>query len=141
MTQRYILEALQKGVIAAVAASSTPTLPVKYVGRNFTPPESGGWLEVVFIPNDITDEFWGTSKTYRGLFRLIFHWVINDSGAYSVMDLANSVSGYFAKGLTLNDTGNNVTVRITDNPNHMGVIEEAPEILVPVSVRYQFFKA
>lgn len=141
MTERYILEALQKAVTSAVATSNTPSLPVKFIGRTFTPPDKGGWLEIVFIPNDIMNQYWDTSKTYRGMFRLVFHWVIDDGGAYGIMDLARSVGAYFTKGLHLVDPGGNVNVKITDNPNNMGLIEEPPELLLPLSIRYMFFKA
>ncbi len=139
--EKYILEALQKAVILAVAASTSPTLPVKMVGRNFTKPDSGGWLEVIEMPNNVTDEFWGSSKTYRGVLRLLFMSPMNDVGAYPSLVIAESVAGYFTKGLKLADPGNNVAVLITDNPDFKGVIEEAPNMMLPISIRYQFFKA
>jgi hypothetical protein len=139
--EKAILQALQKGVIAAVAASIKDDLPVKYMGRTFTKPDDNCWLEVVHIPNNITDEFWATEKTYRGIFRLILHWGIDDKGAYEPMQVIESVGSYFAKGTKLVDPGNTVRVSITDNPNLLSVIEEAPEMLLPLSIRYQFFKA
>lgn len=138
---RYVLEALQKGVLAAVAASSTPALPVKFVGRTFEPPQTGSWLELVHLPNDLSNEFWADGQTYRGVFRLVFMQVMNDKGAYNLMDLARSVSDYFTKGLGLVDPGSFVNVKIIDNPRNMGPMEEAPNIMVPVSIRYQCFKA
>lgn len=140
-TEKAILEALQKGVIAAVAASTLPTAAVKYVGRNFTKPSDGKWLEVIYIPNNITGEFWGTEKTHQGLLRLILHWPMVDRGAYDAMTLVETIAGYFTKGLSLTDVGNTVRVRITDKPNLLGMIEEAPEMILPISIRYQFFSA
>lgn len=139
--ERYILEALQKGVIAAVDASSNPDLPIKMVGRTFNKPETGAWLEVIPMPNNVMDEFWGSGKTYRGVLRLIFAWPMNDEGVYTSLSAVDSVTSYFTKGLKLTDPGNNATVTITDNPDFKGVIEEAPWMLHPVSIRYQFFKA
>lgn len=139
--EKFILEALQKGILAAVAASTAPTLPVKMVGRNFTPPASGGWLEVIEMPNNITDEFWASGKTYRGILRLLFMWPMNDEGAYPALVIAESIASYFTKGLKLADPGNNVAVLMTDNPDFKGVIEEAPNMILPFSIRYQYFKA
>lgn len=139
--EKFILEALQKGLIAAIAASTAPTLPVKMVGRNFKPPISGGWLEVIQMPNNITDEFWNTGKTYRGILRLLFMYPMEDAGAYPALTVAESVASYFTKGLKLNDLANTVTVQIMDNPDFKGVIEEAPNMMLPISIRYQCFKA
>lgn len=140
-TEKAILESLQKAVIAAVAASTLPAAAVKYVGRNFTKPSDGKWLEVIYIPNNLTNEFWGSEKTHQGLLRLILHWPMVDRGAYDPLTLVETIAGYFSKGLILTDAGNTVRVRITDVPNLLSVLEEPPEILFPISIRYQFFSA
>lgn len=141
MAEKEILEALQKGVIAAVAASIKPLLPVKYVGRNFTKPTDSNWLEVIYIPNNITNEFWANGKTYRGLLRLVLHWGMKDAGAYEPMQVIESIASYFSKGLKLVDTGNTVRISINDIPNLLNVMEEPPEMLIPLSIRYHFFSA
>lgn len=75
MTERAILQALQTAVIAARDASILPGLQIKCVGVPFTPPDDGkGWLEIIHIPNNVTDEFWSSGKTYRGFMRLILYW-------------------------------------------------------------------
>ncbi len=141
MTEKAILEALQKGVLAAVAASSEPTLSIKCAGISLTKPDNGkGWLEIVYIPNNITNEFWGNGKTHRGMMRLILHWQIDGKGAYPPMTLIQAIGGYFTKGLKLADVGNTVSVSINDNFNFLGILEEPPEVLYPISIRYQFFK-
>lgn len=141
-TEKAILEALQKGVIAAVAASSEPTLAIKCAGISLTKPNNGkGWLEIIHIPNNVTNEFWGDGKTHRGIMRLILYWPIDGQGAYPPITLIESIAAYFYKGLKLVDVGNTVSVSINDNPNFMGILEETPEVLYPVSIRYQFFKA
>lgn len=142
MTEKAILEALQKAVIAAAAAASIPTASVKYVGRNFTPPaDAGAWLEVIHIPNNVTNEFWAEGKTYQGIMRLILHWPMTDKGAYAAITLAENVMAYFTKGSRFADPGNTVQVKISDNPNLLSIMEEAPELLLPISIRYSFFKA
>lgn len=134
--ERYILEALQKAVTTAVGSSPA----VKYVGRNLTPPSNGKWWEIVYFPNNYEGEGWGEEKTYRGVLRLLLHWPMNNSGAYSAMDEVKRVGDYFNKGLLLKDPSNNVTVKISDNPNISSVIEEPPELLIPLTIRYTCFK-
>lgn len=141
MSEKAVLQALQKRVIAAIAASSTPTLPVKYVNRNFTPPNSGGWLEVIYIPNNVLNEFWGEGRTYQGVLRLLLHWKMDDTGAYNALDIIEHLSDYFSKGTKMQDTDETVTVIVSDVPNLLGAIEEPPEMLLPLSIRYRCFKA
>lgn len=129
-----VLEALQKGVIAAVAASDTPDLPVKYLGRNWVPPNDQKWLELVFIPNNRSGDFWGDEKNYRGLFRMILHWPNDDDGAYVPIRALKSIAGYFTKGLTLQN------VTIYETPDLSGVLEAGAENLYPASLRYQCFR-
>lgn len=140
MSERYVLEALQKAVIAAVAASDDDTLVVKMLGRAINPPSSGKWLEVVQIPNNV-DRTWGSEKVYQGAIRLILHWPVDDRGAYDPLDLIESIGAYFTKGSKHSDSGDNVEVTVIRNPDFMGVIEQAPELLYPMTVRYRCYIA
>lgn len=135
-----VIKALQKAVIAAVAASILPTLPVKYIGIPFTKPDTGGWLELVHIPNNVLNEHWGPEKTYRGMLRLILHWPMVADGIYGPLDTIESIASYFAKGTKFTDTGGAI-VKISDVPDFMGPMEEAPELLLPYSISYEFFAA
>lgn len=136
--ERYILEALQKATITAVNPTA---LPVKYLGRTFNPPSDGRWVEVLYFPNNVENEFLGDSKTYRGFFRLILHWGIDDAGVYTALEKAQEIANGFAKGSKFADLGNNVSVKIYDTPDISSVIEEAPELLIPITIRYIYFKA
>lgn len=138
MSENKVLEALQKATIAAVGASILPAMPIKMVGRTVGQPDDGGpWLEVVYIPNNIENEFWGTEKTYRGILRLLLHWPADDQGAYSPMIAAASIANYFEKGATY--PADNIGVKISEVPNLSGVIEAGKELLFPVTVRYSSF--
>ena len=139
--ERYVLEALQKGVITAVAASDLPAANVKYVGRVFNPPDDAEWLELVYIPNNPTGEFWGSQKTYRGVLRLILHSPMKDQGIYGQIDTLQSILDNLNKGTRLADEGQNVIVKVTEVPNILNTIEEPPEILIPASIRYSFFSS
>lgn len=136
---KYVLEALQKAVIAAVAASSEPSLTIKMVSRIVKPPSDDKWLEVIQIVNDDSDPTWGDEYVYRGMLRLILHWPIDDLGAYEPLELAQEIANYFNKGRRLADLGSNVSVLIDSNPRFMGVMEEESEIMYPFSIRYRYY--
>lgn len=138
MKEREILQALQFATIQAVNACIDPTIAVNYIGRTFTIPESGKWLEVVQIPNNVTNEFWNDGKTYRGLYRLLLHWPLLDEGAYPPIDLLASITSYFVKGAVFQSGG--VRVTVTEEPDLTGVIENPPEMLFPVTIRYLSFQ-
>lgn len=140
MLDEIILEALQTQVAVAVAGSIMPTLPVKYMMTVFDPSTQsidGKWLEVIFIPNNITDEFWGEEKTYRGIFKLLLHWPMNGGGAKAPLQVINSVSKGFKKGTQIENQG--LRVRLTDHPNLTNALEQPPESLFPVSIKYLLF--
>lgn len=136
--ERYVVEALQKAVIAAVAACTTPALPIRMLGRTINPPSDGKWLEVVHIPNN-SNPTWGDEQVYEGMLRLILHWQVDDKGVYNPMDLMRSINSYFYKGRKLADTGSNVSVSVTRQPMFIGVLEEAPEMLFPYGLRYRCY--
>jgi len=138
MVEKEILQALQTGLIAAVAASIAPTIGIKPVMRTFNPPAGAPWIEIVHVPNNILGEFWDASKTYRGLFRLLFRFPLLDEGAYPALDIISSVSGHFGKGSIFTSGG--ISVRIYDEPDLSGVIEAPPYSLYPVTVRYMSFQ-
>ena len=137
MIETEILEALQKATTTAVANSITPALPIKYLGRTFDIPNNGRYLEVVYIPNNVNNEFWGNGKTYRGLYRLILHWGLDDAGAYPPMRALSSICDGFVKGSVFQNGA--VSVTIYDEPDLTTVSESAPEMLFLASVRYSFF--
>lgn len=62
MHEADIIGVLQRATTAAVAASTSPTLPVAYLDLPFTKPEDGKWLEIVWIPNNRNGDFWGVGK-------------------------------------------------------------------------------
>lgn len=137
MTEMYdqqILEALQKATTAAVEASTTPDMPVKYIGRTFTPPDDQKYVEVVFIPNNRNNDHWGNEKNYQGLFRLVLHWPADEQGAYPPMRALASICAPFSKDMRLQN------VVISANPDFGGPLEQGAELLYPASMRYQCFR-
>src|SRR6476660_2008262 len=111
MQDGAILKVLQTAVIAAVAASVLPALPIKVVGRTYVPENDQKWLEIVWIPNNPTGDFLGDDKNYAGMIRLVLHWPNNDAGAYSPIEVIASVAAYFTKDRHLG------AVKISEPPN------------------------
>ena len=135
-----ILQALQTAAIAAVdALPEAQRVKVKPIGRTFEIPNNGRYLELIHSPNNIEGEFWGSEKTFRGLFRLMLHWGMDDAGTYEPIQLIGAISAYFEKGKTFQNGP--VSVKVYEQPNLTGVIEAPPELIFPCSVRYSFFQA
>lgn len=135
MDDGAILSALQKGVTAAVAASTMPALPVSYIGLTFNTPANQKWLEIVWIPNNRLGDFWGDQKNYQGIFRLVLHWPKDGGGAYAPIAVLASIAGYFTKGKLLSG------VQITEPPDLTGALAEDEEFLYPASLRYVSYRS
>lgn len=133
MIEREILEAMQGAAIAAVAASITSEMPIKFIAVGMDIPNDQKYLEVVYIANNDTGAYWGDEKNYRGMFRLILHWPNDGAGAYEPLDVLASICAYFTKGLYLGP------VKITEPPDLSGVLEQGTETLYPSSLRYSRF--
>ena len=133
MDDGLILKALQQGVTAAVAASTSSTLPVSYVGVDFNTPGDGKWLELVFLPNNVEGDLWGEDKTYRGILRMILHWPNDGAGVYRPLGLIGSIADYFTKDRLLSG----VQIYAKDIT---GVIFEGDETLFPASLRYVSYR-
>jgi hypothetical protein len=133
-TEESILRALQAGVTAAVVASSTPTLPVSYVGVGFTVPNDQRWLEVIWLPNNIQGSFWGDEKNHRGILRLLLHWPNDGSGAYRPLAVIESIGAYFTNGLLLSN------VQIYSKGDLTGVLQDGDDVIYPLSIWYQSYR-
>lgn len=136
MSERFIIEALQKAVTTAVGILPA-SLPVKYINVDFTIPTDDKWWEIVYIPNNYENEFWSEGKTHRGILRLILHWSQNSEGIYNPMLEAERVGAYFYKGKKISDVGNNVLVKLTNKPNIASIFEQSPNLLIALTVRYE----
>lgn len=136
MQDRKVLQVLQTATIAAVVTSSNPTFPVQPLGRTIE--NDGKYLEIVFIPNNINGEFWSEGKTYRGLYRLILHWTIQDSGVYDPMNFLQEICSYFPIGAVFQK--DDVQVKITQEPDFSGIIQSAPDLQFLVTIRYEAFQ-
>lgn len=132
MIESKIVSLLQKQVTKAVNG----LFPVKYLNTNIEVTDS--FWEIVYIPNNIENEFWGKGKTYQGILRLILHWPADNTGIYTPLQEAERVAGEFSKGLEL--FGDDIKVIITDNPNLTSLNEDDGKLLIPLTIRYLCFK-
>lgn len=134
---KEILKILQT---QAIAAAALVNLQIKCVGKIFTPPKKGDpWLEVVFIPNNLTNETWGNEKTYQGLMRIVLHSQVNNEGPYPLMEKMAVISAQFDKGSLITHESTSLVLKITDHPSLDDIIETPPDILIPLTIRYSCF--
>lgn len=133
MAVEQLLRGLQGAVKDAVAASDLPTLPIAFWGRIFTPPDDQKWLELIHIPANRTDEYWGDERTYRGTLRLALHWPNDDMGAYPPMAILDSITAWFTKGRLMGP------VKVSDVPDAAAPLDLPPETVYPVAIRYDGF--
>lgn len=134
MDEAYIIKLLQ------AAIKSFTQLPVKYLNTNFQIPSDGKWWEIIYLPNNYEDEFWGGGKTYRGIFRPILHWPQDNGGVYKPLAEVKRVADGYPKSLKLIDAEHDVTVSITDVPDVNNIIEEPPGLLIPLTIKYLCYK-
>lgn len=130
-----ILKCLQQKAIEVINDRN-----VKCLNVNFNPPVDKKWWEVVYIPNNIEDEFWAdSSKTYRGIFRLLLHWPQKSQGVYKPLEEAERVAAGFPKNLELFSEDGSVKVIITDTPDIKNVIEDRPQLMIGLTIKYTCF--
>lgn len=131
---KNILQALQQKVIEAVAASTIPTLPVKFVGVSFVTPNDQKWLEIIHIPNNPSDRTWGDEEVNRGIMRLVLHWPNNGAGAYRPLEIMASIMSSFTKYEKIGGL-----LQILNKPKSMSMIENGSENWYPATVEYTVF--
>lgn len=135
-----VLSVLQKAVIASVT-SYAAGLPVKAIGRVFVPqidaPE-GKYLEIVWIPNNPTNGFWGDERNYMGMLRLVLHWPNDNAGAYPPGAVLAAVCAPFVKENLLGVAPRQL--QIYEGPTSMGVTETSTETLYAAGMRYCSFR-
>lgn len=134
MIESKILNLLQKKVTEVVGN----IYPVKYINTNMKAKDK--FWEIIYIPNNIENEFWDSGKTYRGIMRLVLHWPQDNKGVYKPMEEVERVANGLKKGLELFDDVNSIKVSITDNPDCTGVIEDEGKLLIPLTIKYLCFK-
>lgn len=132
MIESSIIKLLQKKALEVINDDKN----VKCLNINFNPPADKNWWEIVYIPNNVDNEFWDDGKTYKGVLRLVLHCPQLSQGIYKPMQEAERVAKGFPKGLELWD---NIKVVISDEPDLTHIIEEQGQLLIGLTIRYICF--
>jgi hypothetical protein len=110
----------------------SPPYKVGYPGVNFTPPNSGQWLEVRFFPNEtqnygIADE---GPHDHRGFFQVMV--CERPGGGITVGTMvADAVIAHFDKGTVVEPA------RINRRPWLSNIVHAPERTLYPVSIPYE----
>lgn len=131
-----VIKALQQSLIAAVATTTRPTLPIKFLNVGFEVPDDGMWIEPVHIPNNPPDPTWGDEQIYRGIYRIILHWPNLGQGSYQAHAFMKPIVNYYVKGRKLNNL-----LQLMNRPKLTSVIEEGKELILPFSLEYTSFSS
>ena len=134
MNTKDILQAIQQKIITVVAASSMPTMPIKFVDVPWNPPGDGRYLEVIFLPNNPSDQTWGDEEYHRGLFRILLHWQNKGSGSYTPLDYISNIGKGFPKGERIGSV-----VKVLNKAKVNPPVEGEIETLYPVTIEYDTF--
>ena len=135
MVESKIIKCLQTKALEVINDKN-----VKCVNINFDPPVDKKWWEIIYVPNNVEDEFWADeSKTYKGVFRLILHWPQKSQGIYKPLEEAERVANGFPKNLELYSEDESVKVIITDTPDVTNIIEDRPQVMIGLTIKYTCF--
>lgn len=135
MVESKIIKCLQTKALEVINDKN-----VKCVNINFNPPVDKKWWEIIYVPNNVEDEFWADeSKTYKGILRLILHWPQKSQGIYKPLEEAERVANGFPKNLELYSEDESIKVIITDTPDVTNIIEDRPQFMIGLTIKYTCF--
>lgn len=140
LDDEQVIKALQQSLIAAVATTTQPTIPIKFLNAGFEVPSDpndnlfGRWIEPIHIPNNPPDPSWGDEQIYRGIYRILLHWPNLGQGSYEAHAFMKPIVNYYVKGRKLNGV-----LQLMNRPKLTSVIEEGKELILPFSLEYSSF--
>lgn len=123
--------------LGTFAAGLSPALPVSYPGVGLTPPKSGFWLELVWIPNETAN--YGTASDAPSLLQGMAQVNVcyrPGTGIKDGLQLAGAVIQAFGKGTRIADR-----VRVYRKPWVANVIEDPERVMHPVTIPWRGFNA
>ena len=136
MIESKIVKCLQEKAIEVIGRKEN----IKCINVNYDPPVDKKWFELIYIPNNPEYEFWNdTAKTYRGIFRIIMHWPQKSQGVYKPLEEMERIATGFPKNLELGDVDNTIKVVVTDTPNLTSIIEDRPQLMIGLTIKYICF--
>lgn len=105
--------------------------PIAYPSISFTPPDSGNWLELSFMPNDGIDQgIKSPTVLKQGLLQVNICGKPN-GGLIPLQDISEQVAAVFPKNQII--SGN---VRVSKTPYNTDIISIDDRQLLPLTVMY-----
>ncbi|MPT25132.1 MAG: hypothetical protein E2577_20380 [Starkeya sp.] len=122
------------GTLTGAAAA----LPIAWPNKSFTPPASGKFLRVDFIPNrvDRLEIASDGAHQLRGLLQVSVMWPKGE-GTDAPLDIAGAIVAAYPVDLPLWD--GDVSVRVYERPAVAGVIVEDQRVMIPVTILWEEF--
>lgn len=114
----------------ARAIGQARSVPVAYPGVDFTPPDSGLWMELLVFWNGSQDYAVGRVAVGRGFFRLMV-CTRPGAGLVPVTQLSEAIIAYFPKGTLLGPA------RTDSTPSTGGPIITSDKLIIPVTVQFR----
>lgn len=114
--------------VATVAAGLG--LPVSYPGVQFTPPASGGWVEIAAHWNGSEPYALGRTSVELGFFRVLVNWRTG-RGPMPAQDAAEAIVSSIPKGSTF------ATARTDREPSISGMLVDPDRLILPITVRWR----
>ena len=126
-TNQQIQKALNDLLIAASLGYD-----IAWPGLNFTPPESGVWLEVTFLPNRGIDDGLANDSDVvpQGIYQ-VMAVARPGTGLFPVTNAAQSVIDSLPKGTNIAGL-----VRVHRHPYQGSAIKEGDRVMIPVTIEY-----
>jgi hypothetical protein len=114
-------------------------LPIAWPNKSFTPPASGKFLRVDFIPNrvDRLEIASDGAHQMRGLLQVSVMWPRGDDGTDPPLDIAGAIVAAYPADLMLWD--GDVKVRVYERPAVAGAIVEDQRVMIPVTILWEEF--
>ncbi|GGO89022.1 hypothetical protein GCM10011348_45800 [Marinobacterium nitratireducens] len=107
-------------------------VPISWPGVDFTPPNSGHWIEVRLFENDPTSYGLANdaAETDRGILQ-VSACGRPGKGLVGIDTLADQIKAAFPKGTRVSGS-----IKVTRKPSSAGDIVEGDRVKIPVSIYY-----
>jgi len=105
--------------------------PIAYPTKSFTPPDSGHWLEVSFMPNSGIDQGLKSGTVLMQGLAQVNVCGRPDTGLIPLHNISEQVGALFPKNLVI--SGN---VRVSKTPYNTDIIPLEDRIILPLTVMY-----
>jgi hypothetical protein len=120
------------GSLFSTLAGAPLSHPIAWPGRNFAPPETGYWLEVLFMPNQGIDN--GLAPTDATVPQGIFQvnvFARPGAGIIGINTLAGQIKALYPKNATIAGL-----VRVQRHPYSVEINSEPDRLMIMVTVPY-----